>query len=256
MRIAVNITYNGEKYCGWQVQKNALSIQERLQNALEDFLGFRPDISGCSRTDAGVHANNYVFHLDADGIQMPCEKFTLALNANLHDSGIAAKSAFLVDDEFHARYSCLKKEYVYKIWNAKYMNPFLEGQALHFPYELDEQKLLFVGEEFKGKHDFAAFMSKGSKIKEETVRTVEYFRAERTGNLVELHVCADGFLYNMVRIMAGTYIAANAGRIKEGDISEILLSKNRKLAGDTAPAHALYLNKIFYPEQYGIKSTN
>ncbi len=255
-KIALTIMYDGGKYCGWQVQKNALSVQEKMQDTLEKVLGFRPDICGCSRTDSGVHANNYVCHISSENVLIPSSRLADALNAHLHSSGIAVKSAVTVDADFHARYSCLKKEYVYKIWNAKYSNPFLEGKSWYFPYvNIDTEALEFVGREFAGTHNFKAFMSKGSKITEDTVRTVDYFNVKRDGNLVTVSVCADGFLYNMVRIMVGTYASACMGRIKEGQITEIINSLNRANAGDTAPACGLYLSRVFYEDKYtGIQS--
>ncbi|MBQ8758372.1 MAG: tRNA pseudouridine(38-40) synthase TruA [Clostridia bacterium] len=249
-RLALKIMYDGTKYCGWQVQKNAVSVQSRMQDALENLLGFRPDVSGVSRTDSGVHANNYVCHISAENVGIPAERFANALNARLHGSGIAVKSAVLVDGNFHARYSCIKKEYVYKIWNAPYMNPFYEGKAMFFPYKIDETRLTFLESELVGSHDFTAFMSKGSKITDDTVRTVDYFKYEREGDLLSIYVCADGFLYNMVRIMAGTFIAAHQGRIKPGDVTKALADRNRGAVGDTAPAEGLYLNRIWYAEPY------
>ena len=249
-RIAINIMYDGTKYCGWQVQKNAVSVQSRMQDALEELLGLRPDVSGVSRTDSGVHANNYVCHISAQGVNIPPERLANALNAHLHGSGIAVKKAYGVDGDFHARYSCIKKEYVYKIWNAPYMNPFYEGKAMFFPYKIDETRFAFLEDEFVGSHDFAAFMSKGSKITDDTVRTVEYFKYEREGDLLNIYVCADGFLYNMVRIMAGTFIAAHRDQIKPGDVTKALDDKNRGAVGDTAPAEGLYLNRIWYGEPY------
>ena len=251
-RLAVSLVYNGARYCGWQVQTNAISVQQRMQDALQELLGFRPDISGCSRTDAGVHANHYVFHMSADGIAVPPERLAAALNAHLHGTGIAVKRVTRVPGDFHARYSCLQKEYIYQIWNAPYLDPFYEGRAWFFPYALDTEALSFVGEEFCGTHDFTAFMSKGSKITEDTVRTVAYFHLSRAGALVKVSVCADGFLYNMVRIMVGTLAAAAAGKIGKGDVSRILLSRDRSLAGDTAPACGLYLNRVVYPERFGV----
>lgn len=251
-RFAVSLIYKGTRYCGWQVQNNALSVQQTVQNALEAVLGFRPDISGCSRTDAGVHANRYVFHMSAQGVRLSPEKLPLALNAHLRNTDIAVSGAVRVNGDFHARYSCTGKEYIYKLWNAPYMNPFYEGRAWFFPFALDEKALTFVGEEFCGTHDFAAFMSKGSKIREDTVRTVRYFDVTREKELVTVRVCADGFLYNMVRIMVGTYALAAAGKLHKGDIAHIIEARERSLAGDTAPAHGLYLNRVFYPEVYGI----
>ncbi len=245
-KYALNIMYDGSKYCGWQVQKNAVSVQQKMQDALENLLGFRPDVSGVSRTDAGVHANNYICHISDENIAIPADRFANALNARLHGTGIAVKQVFAVDGDFHARYSCTGKEYIYKIWNAPYSDPFLEGRAWFFPYRIDETALDFVGKELCGTHDFTAFMSKGSKITDDTVRTVEYFRCSRDGDLLTISVKADGFLYNMVRIMVGTFIAAHQGRIKPGDITKAIADKNRGGVGDTAPAHGLYLNRIWY----------
>ena len=256
-KIAINIMYDGAKYCGWQVQKNSLSVQQKMQDALESLLGFRPDICGCSRTDSGVHANNYICHISSENVNIPVEKLADALNMHLHKSGIAVKSAKMADADFHARYSCVKKEYIYKIWNARYSNPFLEGKSWYFPYcRINEEELAFIGEEFKGTHDFKAFMSKGSKITDDTVRTIEYFNVRREGELVCISVCADGFLYNMVRIMVGTFAAACMGKIKKGDITDIINSHVRSNAGDTAPACGLYLNRIFYDNQYSYITTN
>ena len=251
-RIAVRLVYNGSRYCGWQVQQNARSVQQTVQDALEALLSFRPDISGCSRTDAGVHANDYVFHMSAENIRITPEKLPLALNARLHGTGIAVKTACYEPEVFHARYSCIGKEYIYKIWNAPYLNPFYEGRAWFFPYRLEERYLTFVGEEFCGTHDFGGFMSKGSKITEDTVRTIKYFDVTRENELVTVRVCADGFLYNMVRIMVGTYALAAAGKLQKGDIMRMIAARDRSLAGDTAPAHGLYLNRVFYPEEYGL----
>jgi tRNA pseudouridine38-40 synthase len=248
-RFALNITFDGGNYCGWQVQDNAKSVQEKLQDALERVFGFRPDVHGCSRTDSGVHANNYVCHFDLPRGAISESKLPLALNAHLRDTGISAKYALVTDESFHARYSVIKKEYVYRIWNAPFQNPFLEGKVLFFPQKIDEKALSFVGEEFVGKHDFRAFMSKGSKIADDTVREVFSFDVKRVGDEIDLYVCADGFLYNMVRIMAGTFISAFYGNIKKGGITDIINSKDRTKAGDTAPSHALYLNRVFYDEK-------
>lgn len=254
-KIALRLMYDGTNYCGWQVQKNGVSIQQRLQDGLEDLLGFRPDLSGVSRTDSGVHANNYVCHISAKDVTVPVNRFATAINSRLHGSGISVMDAVSVDDNFHARYSCVKKEYLYKIWNAPYSNPFYEGKALYFPYKIDEKSLGFLEDEFAGTHDFTACMSKGSKIIEDTVRTVDYFKLCRDGDMLNIYVCADGFLYNMVRIMVGTLIAAHQKRIMPGDVTNALISKNRGALGDTALPCGLYLNRIKYAEPYGALST-
>lgn len=244
-KIALTLMYNGAAFHGWQVQKNAVSVQGTIQDALERVLGFRPDVSGCSRTDSGVHALMYVCHFDVQGVRIPPEKLPQALNANLPDS-ISVYKAELKPSDFHARYSAKGKEYVYKIWNSPCRNPFLEGYSFFVPQYLDTEKASFFAKEFTGKHDFSAFMSKGVKNPEDTVRTVTNLEVVRNGNLIEIYVSADGFLYNMVRIMTGTYIDCALGKHKEGDISAIIEAGDRKLAGDTAPAHGLYLNRVFY----------
>jgi len=245
-RIRVIVQYDGTNYVGWQVQENARSVQSTLQDALECTLGFRPDVCGCSRTDAGVHANMYVCHISSENVDIPTERLAAALNSHLRGSGIAVVGASDEPSDFHARYSCTAKQYVYKIWNAPYSNPFLEGRALFCPKLIDLEKLSFAEEEFCGKHDFRAFMSKGSKNEENTVRTVKYFKAERNGELITLTVCADGFLYNMVRIMTGTYLKCARENLGKGSIADIIQSRERKNAGDTAPAHGLYLDRVFY----------
>lgn len=246
-KIALTLMYDGTDFCGWQVQPNAPSVQGAVQDALERVLGYRPDVSGCSRTDSGVHANMYVCHISAEGVNMPPQALMRAVNANFKGR-IACYDADCRDSDFHARYSCTGKEYLYKIWNASYRNPFLEGYSMYVPKRIDDESLAFVGEEFCGTHDFKAFMSKGSKITDDTVRTVEYFRTERKGDLLEIYVKADGFLYNMVRIMVGTYLEAAKGRLRPGDITDIINSKSRNAAGDTARPEGLFLNKVFYGE--------
>ena len=245
-KISLTIMYDGTLFHGWQVQNNAKSVQGTLQDALENVLGKRPDVSGVSRTDAGVHANNYVCHILREGISIPVERLTAALNSHLRDSGIAVKGAEIRDADFHARYSCTGKEYIYKIWNSRYANPFLRDRAWFYPIDIDVDKMRFAESEFVGTHDFRAFMTKGSKNEDNTVRTVKYFKVQKEDELITISVCADGFLYNMVRIMVGTYVDLARRSASDGAVREIIEKSDRKFAGDTAPAHGLYLNKIFY----------
>ncbi len=245
-KLAISLMYDGSRFHGWQVQKNALSVQSTLQDAIEKVTGFRPDVSGCSRTDAGVHACDYVCHIGSDGISIKPEKLAKALNAHLRDSGIAVKGVAEKGVDFHARYSCQGKEYVYKIWNAPYMNPFLSGKAMFYPIPIDIEKMRYAETEYVGMHDFRSFMTKGSKNEDNTVRTVKYFNVERHDELIQISVCADGFLYNMVRIMVGTYIDLARRGECEGAVRRIIDACDRKYAGDTAPAEGLYLNRVFY----------
>ena len=243
-RIALTLMFDGAPFCGWQVQKNAVSVQSVLQDALERVLGFRTDVCGCSRTDAGVHAKEFVCHISAHGVGIDRSKLPAALNFYLPDA-VRVKKAQDRDADFHARYSCLAKEYVYMIWNAPFSNPFLRGKALFYPKEIDVDALLSAEQEFCGTHDYSAFCSAGSSVRD-TVRTVYYFHAVRRASLVLLFVCADGFLYNMVRIMAGTYLNAAMGKYTPGDIAAIIAAGGRQRAGSTLPAHGLYLNRVFY----------
>ncbi len=243
MKTCLKITFDGKNYHGWQVQPNAATVQGTLQDALEKLIGHRPNVTGCSRTDAGVSANNYICHLD-EQLCLSEEKIFLALNSIL-PCDIAVKEVFTKDDSFHARYSCVGKEYVYRIWNARYMNPHLVSKAHFYPKELDIERISHVGEQICGRHDFRSFMASGSSVADDTVRTVEYCRITRDGELAEIRIKADGFLYNMVRIIAGTYLAANEDKLKMS-VSDIILKKDRSFAGPTAPACGLYLNEVFY----------
>lgn len=245
-KIALEIMYNGKYFHGWQVQNNAKSVQGTLCDALESIAGKRIDVTGCSRTDAGVHANQYICHINKDDVNLAPERLCAAMNSYLRDMGIAVKNAKVMDADFHARYSCVGKEYVYKIWNAKYTNPFLCGRAMFCPFEIDVEKMRFAESEFCGMQDFRSFMTKGSKNEDNTVRTVKYFNVSKKDELIEISVCADGFLYNMVRIMVGTYIDLARKDAPEGSVKAIIEAKDRRFAGDTAPACGLYLNKVFY----------
>lgn len=243
MKTCLNITFDGRGYHGWQVQKNAPTVQGTLQDALEKLTGKRLNVTGCSRTDAGVSANSYICHLDGK-LALAEDRVFAALNSLL-PSDIAVKEVFTRPSDFHARYSCTGKEYVYKIWNAKYRNPHLEGKALFYPRELDLERIAYVGEQLHGRHDFRAFMASGSSVTDDTVRNIKYCYLTRQGDLCELRVRADGFLYNMVRIIVGTYLAANEGKLKMS-VSDIIATGDRSYAGPTAPPHGLYLNEVFY----------
>ncbi len=242
-RLLLTLRFCGGAYHGWQVQKNAVTVQQRVQDAVEAVFGVREDLTGCSRTDAGVHANMYCCCF-CTASAMPCEKIICALNAFL-PKDIAAYDCREVAEDFHARYSCVSKEYIYKIWNAKHRNPFSEGRYLWWKYPLNEKMLNDEAKAFIGTFDYKGFSSAGSSV-EDTVRTVKSFSAERNGDEVIFRVEADGFLYNMVRIMAGTLLDISSGKIPAGELRDIILSCDRSRAGVTAPAHGLYLNRVNY----------
>ncbi len=242
-KIKLTLSYDGTDFHGWQVQKGGdVTVQSTLQQAIFEVCGKRLPVTGCSRTDSGVHANEFVCHTDM--IDIPCEKLPLALNAHLPRT-VAVKSAQEAAPDFHARYSCRGKEYIYKILNSKIRDPFLEGKVFLYPKKLDADALSQLSSAFCGKKDFRAFMAQGSKIVD-TVRTVHYCDICRDGELLTLRIAADGFLYNMVRIIVGTFLLASEKGYDKKDVEEIIASCDRKNAGATVPACGLYLNKVFY----------
>lgn len=241
--LLITIKYDGSAYHGWQVQKNALTVQEVFQNAAQKVFGERPAVTGCSRTDSGVHAEMYCLTLKTK-MDITNRGVVMALNTHLPPD-IAAVDCRAVDDDFHPRYSCVSKEYVYRLYNGSVRNPFLKNYACHYRYNIDAEYLNSEARAFVGTHDFRGFCSSGCTV-ENTVRTVKAFSVERQGDMVIFRTEADGFLYNMVRIMVGTLLYVSQGRIKSGELVEIIDSGDRTRAGKTAPPQGLYLNKVNY----------
>ena len=249
MKILLQVAYLGTAYCGFQVQKNGLSVQQVLQDAVEAVYGTRYPLTGCSRTDSGVHAKMFFCTVDAGEkcSRIPMSSLPQALNRRLPQD-VAVMGAGLVSDAFHPRYDVLRKEYVYHIWNRPEPNPFLAGRAWHYFRKLNVAEMDRAARAFVGEHDFAGFMSAGSSV-QDTVRRIDTCSVQDDGKgNVFVTVSANGFLYNMVRIIVGTLVAVSEGRLRADDIPEILLSKDRTRAGSTAPAHGLYLNRVEYPE--------
>ena len=242
-RLLVTIRYDGSQYHGWQVQKNATSVQSVVQDALQQVLQSRLDIHGCSRTDAGVHAREYCFHFDTDHIIKP-DHLILAMNRNLPDD-IAVSDCRQVSGDFHARYSCVAKQYVYQIYNGRFRDPFHDRGWYFYPYQMDVERMNEAAQHFLGRHDFIGFCSVGGKM-HDTVRTVSEARVERDGDEVRFCVTADGFLYNMVRIMTGTLLSVAQGKIQPDEMPGLIASCSRARAGVTAPANGLWLNRVFY----------
>lgn len=241
--LLMTIQYDGSDYHGWQVQSNALTVQEVFQNAVEKVFRSRLDIKGCSRTDSGVHANMYCVSLKTD-MNIDCLGALRAMNTALPPD-IAVIDCREVSSDFHPRYSCKSKEYVYKIYNGSIRNPFLQKYAFHYRYALDAELMDREAQAFLGKHDFSGFCSARSDI-EDTVRCVKNVSVKREGDMVLFTVEADGFLYNMVRIMVGTLLFVNEGKIKPGELKDVIESKDRSRAGKTAPPQGLYLNRVNY----------
>lgn len=243
--IKLTLMYDGSRFHGYQLQPGLCTVEGELRAAAMRILGEEIKPVSCSRTDAGVHANMFCCNFKTESSR-DCGKILRGLNAVLPQS-VAVTQCVDVPADFHSRYDCLSKEYIYKIWNAEPRNPFLEGRALHYPFPLDCDFLNKQAKQFVGTHDFKAFCASGATVKT-TVRTVFDCGVERDGNLVFFRVSGNGFLYNMVRIMVGTLLCISEGNIESDSIGKIIESKDRSLAGITAKAQGLYLNKVFYPE--------
>lgn len=250
--ICLHLRFDGSRYHGWQVQKNAVTVQQTVQDGIEKVFGDRLGLTGCSRTDAGVHANDYVCCFRTES-RIDTTHIMRALNANLPDD-IAVTACEDVPQDFHPRYSASGKEYIYRIHNARFKDPFTRAYTFHYPKPLDVQRLNETAQAFCGKHDFAAFCSIKAISRhrpdetEDTVRTIYLAEVTQNGDEVVYRVRGDGFLYNMVRIMVGTLLFSNGGKLTFEGLSDIIQSKDRLKAGPTAPAHGLFLNKVFYDE--------
>ena len=233
----------GTAYSGWQLQTNAPSVQQTLQDSVEKLFCVRENIIGCSRTDSGVHANMYCCNIRTDS-KLPCDVVVRGLNAYLPDD-ISVLACREVPYGFHARYDCKGKQYVYLIHNNPIPDPFMFNRCWQFNKPIDESLLNEASQAYCGTHDFKSFCSAGSSV-QSTVRTVKSFSVTRENDLVKFSVEADGFLYNIVRIMVGTLTDISLGRIAPDSLSSVIALQDRSKAGITAPAQGLYLNKVYY----------
>ena len=252
MKVLLHLSYLGTNYCGYQVQPNGVTVQQKLNEAAKQLFGYDCDIVGCSRTDSGVHANEFCATVTKKKenslcTNIPTEKIPQALTHWLPED-ISVFAAEEVCEDFHPRYDVKYKEYVYKIWNSPVRDPFTQGRAWHCPKRIDDEgleRMKRAAAQYIGKKDFCSFMAADSKV-EDTVREVFEAEVEREGNLITFRVRADGFLYNMVRIFVGTLIDVAYGKLEPEDIPKIIEQKDRRAAGSTAPPHGLYLNKVEY----------
>lgn len=241
--LALELTYEGTAYHGWQMQKDLPTVQDTLEKAVAMVTGKRVHVTGCGRTDAGVHAKCYVSSFRTAS-SIPVDRLPYALNTHLPPD-IVVTRAFEVSEAFNAIASCARKEYTYLIYNARVRDPFYVNRAWFYPKHLDEKVLAEAAAQFVGTHDFAAVRSVGTDVKS-TVRTVYYYDVERDGKLIYLRVCANGFLYNMARAMAGTVVYAGEGKLSPTEIGAILQSGNRTAAGPTTPPGGLYMTHLWY----------
>lgn len=241
--IALILMYNGTAYHGWQVQKTEVTVAQTLERGLSMVCGEPVKCTGCGRTDAGVHAEHYVANFRTSS-RIPVDRIPFAVNTHIPED-IVVKAAYEVAEDFNAIGSCIRKEYTYRIYNSRIKNPFYVDRAYFYPKRLDEQVMDRAARAFEGTHDFAAVRSVGTETKT-TVRTVYWCDAEREGDLITVRVCANGFLYNMVRAMVGTMVYASYGKLRAEDIPALLEMRDRRLTGPTMPPQGLYMHRIWY----------
>ena len=241
MRYLVNIKYDGTLYYGFQKQPDVISVQEHIEKVLSKILNDKITITGSSRTDRGVHANDFYFHFDIQR-NINTDKLTKSLNS-LTNLDIYVKKTILVNDEFHARYNVVSKEYKYVI-NTGVYNPFTRNYILQYNTDIDIELLKEASNYLIGTHDFKSFTSDNEK--DNTIRTINYINIEKESDIVTIYVSASGFLKYMVRNIVGLLLDINEGKKQKEDIPYIIECKDRTKLGLCAPSHALYLNKTEY----------
>jgi len=246
--IAVRLRFDGSRYHGWQVQKSDATIAGTLEVALSRLCGHPVKVNGCGRTDAGVHAERYCFNFRTTS-NIPPQRLPLAANSLLPPD-IALQQAIYAPVSFDANLSCIKKEYTYRIFCSRIRDPFYTGRAFFYPQTLDIAAMREAAGHFTGTHDFAAVRSVGTVTKT-TVRTVHWCEIDEMPPIVEMRVCADGFLYNMVRAIAGTLIYVSEGKLAPNTLPRLLEMKDRSLTGPTAPACGLYMTRLWYEGEIG-----
>ena len=244
-RILLRIAYDGTNYHGFQVQPNSETIEGVINRELSRILKEEITIIGASRTDAGVHAFGNVAVFDTNG-KIPGEKVAYALNVSLPED-IKIQYSMEVPGDFHPRYQETVKTYEYKIYNAKFPSPQHRLYEYFTYYKLDTERMQQAADYLIGEHDFKSFCNIHAEV-ESTVRTIYDISVTRSGDVITIRITGNGFLYNMVRIIAGTLMDAGQGFWEPEHMKEILEGKDRALAGNTAPAHGLTLVEIAYPE--------
>ena len=242
-RVLLTIEYDGSAYCGWQRQLNGPSVQQKVEEALFKVTGERVGITGASRTDAGVHALGQRAHFDMESA-IPADKLPFALNAKL-PRDIRVTAGREVDGRFHARFDAAGKEYGYLIYNRRHPSALLRNLSAHVSVPLDVDAMERACRYLPGTHDFAAFQAAGGTAKT-TIRRIDSVSVGRQGDEIRLVIYGTAFLYNMVRIIAGTLIYVGQGRLPEDVFARAIETGDRLQLGPTAPPQGLCLNRVDY----------
>jgi tRNA pseudouridine38-40 synthase len=245
-RIRLKVAYDGTNYCGWQIQNNGPTIEGELQKALKSLLGHEVKLIGASRTDAGVHSQGNIAVFDTEA-KMPADKYAVALNQRLPED-IAVIGSCCVPPDWHPRHCDSVKTYEYRILNRRYPDPNRRLNTYFYYHALDLEAMRQAAAELEGSHDFRSFCSVHTQA-ETTVRTLYSCTVERTDDVVAIRVSGSGFLYNMVRIIAGTLIRVGSGQMAADAVSDILAACDREKAGPTAPPQGLTMIGIDYPQE-------
>lgn len=242
-RVKLTVAYDGTNYCGWQVQPNGNTIEAELNRHLSELLGEQIRVTGASRTDAGVHALGNVAVFDTNA-QMPAEKISYAMNTRL-PADIRIQRSEEVAADFHPRFCNTRKTYEYRICNRKFANPCERLYSLFYYWDLDIERMRRGAAFLIGTHDFTSFCTNRPEVPNR-VRTIYALTVERRGDMITIRITGNGFLYNMVRIIAGTLLRVGSGLIEPEEVGRILEAKDRGRAGETARPEGLTLVEIEY----------
>lgn len=243
MNIRLILEYDGSRYHGWQIQPNAVTVQETVTKAIEAITGEKVILHGCGRTDSGVHAINYTANFLTQS-SVPPQKFKHALNSKLPPD-IRCKLSDIADPEFHSSRSATGKTYIYRILNSTDSDVFERNYTWHYKYQLDIPKMRHAAASFLGEHDFIGFASSGFSVKT-TVRTIYDLAINQNGKIINIIITGNGFLYNMVRIIAGTLVMMGNGKLDYTQAAQIINSCDRSQSGITAPPQGLFLKEVYY----------
>ena len=247
MKYLTKVAYLGTNFSGFQVQPNLRTVHGEFERAMRALFSADVCVKGCSRTDAGVHANGCCITVECDTATIPPHKLPLAAIPFLPDD-IAIVEAVEVDETFHVRYDVYEKEYLYRIHNARIPLPLEHLRSWFVPQVIDADGLADMKRAagyFVGTHDFSSFMSEGSDVTD-AVRTVRRLEVAREGDIISVRISADGFLYNMVRIIVGTLVEVGLHRRSPDSMQALIVARRRALSGMTAPPHGLYLDRVVY----------